>query len=445
MSGLKLTSCKGVCSRTELDNRAIGIQDDIINCIPSKFCYIVDKHLDNKNREALEKHKEDLPVYIIQAHGVYEIGTKLEGNKITIDDTDVIKVPEDTYIVDTTPLTSSQLACNNDNININSISQNPNKFKNDIFSEDYFNVFSYSSNIRKGPMIGEGRYFASRPILGVPNYSFIDKGFDFYDNEEAYTWNTGVFQACEKTKDLKLKYKVHVPNHSQDDKLSRLFNLDDDENLNIFDYENNPDILRKAAILADIIRNSVIEKKKVCLRQIIETLGKGVYVFFTCSSSTVYLNGNEISDTINELQNSFEHIPPDDIDKMTKTTKYMFFLEEYKTLIDNTIMEIFNNLRFAWNNMVVGNRVDRIAKRTQRKVRLTPRDVELEFPQANVDSLVTIKSMLKELDQQSSVKKSIKSTPRTKTKTITKTRTRTTTKRGGKKSRKPRKSRKIIK
>lgn len=236
------------------------------------------------NFQDLIKEKENLPIYIIQSHGTYNIRIKENNNNISFDNNELknnIELNNNTYIIDTTPLDSYQISSNNDIINIKKIINNSDRFKTEIFSNKFLDTFKYSSNIKN---------YSSEIIVGPPRYNFPNKLLYFYDNKnKKYNFEMGIIEVCKETKKIKLEINKGYNNKSLPDKLHRIWNYHLNTN-KIFSEKN----LINGEKIKKIIENSIKKETYIELKDLIKILGKGIYVLFTCSNMTVEYNNTEI-------------------------------------------------------------------------------------------------------------------------------------------------------
>jgi hypothetical protein len=229
--------------------------------------------------------QKDLPIYIIQAHGVYDIKIKDDKENNIVLDNDKIKntieLNDNMYIIDTSPINSMQISHKNDIVNIKKIINNPERFKTEIFSNKFNDTFRYISNINN---------YNSELLVGPPRYSFPNKLLYFDDVSKKYNFDMGIFEVCEETKNLKIEINQGYNNKSLPDKLHRIWNYHIN-NEKLFNYENKD----KGIKIKKLIENSIINNYCIELRQIVEILEKGIIILFTCSDMNIFYNNKEIT------------------------------------------------------------------------------------------------------------------------------------------------------
>lgn len=228
--------------------------------------------------------KNILPIYIIQAHGSYDIRMKNDNNNNVIFDDDniknIIELKENRYIIDTTPLLSNQISSKNDVINMKKIINNPDRFKEEIFSNKFNDVCRYFSNIEK---------HHSEILVGPPRYYFPNKIFYFVDSDKKYNFDMGIFEVCNETKKLNIEINKGYNNKTLPDKLHRIWNyyLKSDK---LFSKKN----LNKGNNIKKIIEQSIKKGECVTLEDIIKILGVGIFIIFSCSDIGVIYENKQI-------------------------------------------------------------------------------------------------------------------------------------------------------
>jgi hypothetical protein len=364
MEFLKKNKCMGICTDTNIDGKNYGINGNIINCLLNNVCYIPDQEIDNNNIIDLMNNKDNLPVYIIQAHGSYIWGMDLLDTTLFLNDNDdesfVFNNNRNTYIVDTTPLCAIQQTSKNDNINVKAISENTTHFKNELFSDQFNKIFDYKSNYNFGKLAEARNYFKFEPILGPPKYSFPNKKLKFHDNNNIYEWDMGIYEAMDATKNIKLKNDKDLDNKTLPDKIHRTwnghYNID-----KLFSSKNQ----EKGARIRNLILDSIKNNKSIYLQQIVNILGDGIYVLLTCSKLYIQLDGDNL--TPNKSNKS----------KISKKKKYIN--NKLYEIGINTVNEFIHNLKYGWNNMVSHLELPQRTRNSKIKPYLTKNKFDLFF------------------------------------------------------------------
>lgn len=134
----------------------------------------------------------------------------------------------------------------------------------------------------------------SSTMWAAPNHTIIDKSFQFYDKDDSYSWNMGVIEISDKTRDKVpglLKEEGIIPKGSYEnitntDKLYRIINYGKVHHMKTR-YGNIGSgyisDVNKEQILCKEIYDSILKRQDVPLSRICEILGEGIYIALNCN------------------------------------------------------------------------------------------------------------------------------------------------------------------
>lgn len=366
------------CNNNIIKTNLISLENNkpIYNKIPNQFCYIPNKNIDDNNNKIIKKTKDTLPIYIIKAHSNISLKTNIINNNIVLNDENISKLPNNSYIIDTIPFnTQMELSCSNYDF-INNIVNNPTLFKELIFNNDFIDCFNYHyDDYYKEPI-----FFKYKPSFMSPGYSFINKKFSFWETEQQIRFNNdklGIFESKQDSNiDLTTKNFFTPSTPLIDKQNSNLLNYDEINDTILFDIKTT-EKQQRVKNLRELLKNSIINKSFITLDNIISILGEGIYVLVSCSNVVFYLNNEKINSVIDNLEYETQK-PLNDIQK-----NKMNFYKEYNLLLYNTFSSIINTLNYTWNNMIYN--IDTNKKRKY-NINICHRNFKDFLPDIDIDS-----------------------------------------------------------
>ena len=256
--------------------------------------------MENKNTS-----KKKVPIYIISGHGENVGNIKISRNSKKIGypiieekrDGHLFEIgKKDQWVVHSAPIRSLVCPSKYDQPFMDYLTSNSENVKNILFSGNHEKLF-------KNVCFEHKKTTYKTPYFGLPGIPYPRKRFWFYDSpkdESSYNWFMGVYPIFKSHKcpvqltDVENKYR----NKKKWDLNGRIFNDSVIDNLN---WNGKSKLLVKYRKLTKLIKDSLpkfdktgkkIVKKGKCVyqKEIMDIMGKGIYIVLSCSP---FINLNE--------------------------------------------------------------------------------------------------------------------------------------------------------
>jgi hypothetical protein len=168
---------------------------------PEPFCMNADTNKNMKNIDTVNKILKgelDMPIYIIQSHGAYDLRFFFDKNESTGEvhyypgpDNSYL-LNDDQFIINPTPLGSIQLSNETTNMSIELMFYHDKMdiFKN-IFSTRFLETMISVDETNKDAVEKE---LLENTMFSPPSYETLNKTYHFFDNQPVVDWKFGIFQ-----------------------------------------------------------------------------------------------------------------------------------------------------------------------------------------------------------------------------------------------------------